>query len=139
LDADLSKIEFNRNQKTDSAAIGVISAVRILLVALVLNIGLATLGILAMIPTPPPVVAAIPGLVFFAMAVVCFGATAYGSFCLAESLGWAGWISAVMIFGALIPYLRLLMIIGLIVQGIVVVSQSKYRFSLFGLEKRAAA
>jgi hypothetical protein len=131
VDADLSNVTFNQNQRTDSAAIGVISATRILLVALVLNIGAVVLGVLAGAAATP-----ILAYVAFGIAVVAFVTGAYGVFCLAESMGWKGYISAAIIFGFMIPYLKVFLVLALLIKGLLIVSASQYRFSLVGLVKK---
>ena len=137
MDADLSNIQFNKNQRTDSAAIGVISATRILLVALVLNIAWV---VAATLPSSPAFesFAAIAPYATVALAFAAFCCGAYGVFSLAESLGWKGYISAAIIIGFLIPYVRIVLVIVMIAKGMSVVAASQYRFSLFGLVKRAA-
>ena len=72
------------------------------------------------------------------LAIVAFCCGAYGVFSLAEALGWKGYISAAIIIGFLIPYLRIVLVIVMIAKGMSVVAASQYRFSLFGLVKRTA-
>ena len=139
MDADLSNVEFNRNQKTDNAAIGVIYAIRILLAALVVN----GLFVWALLLTGPDSTAS-PGLIEAAtialvpLRILGFCCGAYGTYTLAEALGWAGWVSALVILGFVLPQVGWVLLVALIVQGLVVVSKSKYRFSLVGLLKRPA-
>ena len=137
---DLLNIVFNKNHKVDSAALEVISGIRLVLIALAINIVLAVVAIgkFPNVNFMPEVLAQIPGLVIFGFWVISFGCGAYGSYSVVSALGWSGFIGFFFIASLLIPYLKLFALIFIVIKASGLISSSNYKFSLYGkVQKRA--
>ena len=137
---DLSTIQFNKNNRSNSAALEAISGIRYLVVSFCISILLTAIGISGSVGTDSlsQIVAQIPGLVTFVLWVVAFGFGAYGSYSVASAVGWSGFISFFFIASMLIPYFNLLAIIALTAKAFSLIGSSDYKFSLFGVKKRNA-
>jgi hypothetical protein len=137
---DLSTIQFNKNQKNDSAALEAISGVRFIIVSFTISFLVAVIAISGSLGADffSHLAAQIPGLVLFAIWVVAFGCGAYGSYSVASAVGWSGFISFFLIASMLIPYVKLVALIALAVKAFSLIGSSAYKFSLLGAAKKRA-
>ena len=137
---DLSSVQFNKNQKGDSAALEAISGIRFIIVSFIVSFLIAVIGIAGSLGADSitQLLGQIPGLVLFIFWVLAFGCGAYGSYSVASAVGWSGFISFFFIAFMLIPYFNLLALIALAVKAFGLISSSAYRFSLFGKVKKRA-
>lgn len=130
---DFSNLQFNQNHRKDSAALEAITGLRCLLVSLAIYIGLIVLLVAA------PDLGGLGGLLAFLASVVAFGFGAYGTYLLVDALGWANYLSFILIASFLVPYFRVLSLMAILALGLGLVGSSSYRFSLLGAPKRRAA
>ena len=126
---DLTNVTFNQNYKAEAAARDAATGVRQLLLAFAL--GVAIIGVAFAAKEQAGL-----SLLLFALYLTCFAAGAYGSYLAASALDWSGFITAAVILGALIPYLRLVCFAVLIAFSLELIRKAGYRFSLMGAMRK---
>lgn len=132
---DLSNVTFNQNHKLEAAAKDAATGIKLLTLAFVAGVLAIVLGVVAELA--PNTLLSVVSLVF---SFVAFVAGAYGAYLAATALDWAGYITAGIMLGAIIPYLKFLFFIVLLAFSIDLVRKADYAFSFFGpLRKRARA
>lgn len=134
---DLSNITFNQNHKLEAAAKDAAAGIKLLTLAFGVGVLAIVLGLAAERAQTPNTLLTI---VSFAFSFIAFAAGAYGAYLAATALDWAGYITAGIMLGAIIPYLKFLFFIILLAFSIDLVRKAGYEFSFFGsLRKRATA
>lgn len=134
---DFSNITFNQNHKLEAAAKDAATGIKLLTLAFVTGVLAIVLGLLASRTQTSDTLLTIAS---FAFSFIAFAAGAYGAYLAATALDWAGYITAAIMLGAIIPYLKFLFFIVLLAFSIDLVRRANYQFSFFGpLRKRATA
>ena len=138
INVDLSNITFNQNHKLEAAAKDAATGIKLLILAFVASVIAIVLAVLAGRAQATP--NTLLSIISFAFSFIAFAAGAYGAYLAATALDWAGYITAGIMLGAIIPYLKFLFFIVLLAFSIDLVRRANYEFSFFGpLRKRAAA
>ncbi|MBD9480503.1 hypothetical protein [Pseudoxanthomonas sp. PXM02] len=132
---DLSNITFNKNHKLEAAAKDAATGIKLLTLAFAAGV-LAI--VLALVASQAQTSNTLLTIVSFAFSFIAFAAGAYGAYLAATALDWAGYITAAIMLGAIIPYLKFLFFIVLLAFSIDLVRKAGYVFSFVGpLRKRA--
>ena len=126
---DLSNITFNKDHKLEAAAKDAATGIRLMTLAFIAS-GVA-FG-LAMLASASHDLGALSTVVSLAFSIIALGAGAYGAYLAASALDWAGYITGVIVLGAIIPYLKFACFVVLMAFSIDLVRKAKYSFSFFG-------
>jgi len=130
MSTDFSNLQFNQNHRKDSAALEAITGLRCALVSLLIYIGLVAAALTL------PDIGDVTALLMLLTSIVAFGFGAYGTYLLVDALGWAGYLSFILIASFLVPYFRFLSLLAIVALGLGLIGESNYRFSLFGKPSR---
>ena len=131
---DLSELKFDSNHMQKSRGREALDGLRLVLLSAVVYMGLTVHMVLSLlVPSYAPVSqSTLAGLLSVLLAFGAFGAGAYGTYLVLDALGWAKYISALIIASFLVPYFRLLSLLFVLAMGIDLVSRSGFRLTLFG-------
>ncbi|KAB7762487.1 hypothetical protein [Xanthomonas maliensis] len=132
---DVSQLTFSRDHAAHARARDAGTGLRLILLACAAS---AIAFILLLLPAgghgPSTAVAAL----CVALGLAAAGCGAYGSYLTATAVGWASWITAAVVLGALLPYLKLVFFAVLAVQALTRIRAAGYAFSLWGPLRRTA-
>lgn len=134
---DLSAVTFNPNHKKESRGMQALTGLRLMLVSFLLySVTIALVIAMALAPEGALAGSAITSAGFWLLSLAGFGFGAYGTYLVVDALGWAKYISFIIIASFLVPYLRMVSLLVVSVMAIDLVSKSGYRLSLFGKPAR---
>ena len=134
---DLSNITFNQNHKLEAAAKDAATGIKFVALAFLTSaiaIGLAVFAARSQTPSSGLTLAS------FALSFIAFAAGSYGAYLAASALDWSGFITGIIVLGAIVPYLKFICFLVLVIFSIDLIRRADCRFSFFGpLRKRAVA
>jgi hypothetical protein len=137
---DLANLKFDPNRKRNNAALQAAQGLRLIPIAILLNLLASVTSVFAaaadshMVPGSTNVFV-LPAFVLF---VAAFATGAYGIYSTMDGLGWAGYVSFLLIVSLLIPYLGFVTLLVVAIRTLIVMQQAGYRFTLLGKIKKTA-
>jgi hypothetical protein len=137
---DLSTVTFNPNHRKESLGMQALAGLRLMLVSFVLYSMVIALAVMTgLAPQGALATSGLANGAIWLLSLVGFGFGAYGTFLVVDALGWAKYISFIIIASFLVPYLRMVSLLVVSVMAIDLVSKSGYRLTLFGKPAKVPA